>query len=151
MARTLLDLANDVDKMADQISQAASDQAVKVALTIVGDLAYKTPVDTSEALSNWVVSIGEGVGDIVSGPIAPHFPGKQGSTYKQSAAETVSKAKAKLATKKPGESIWITNSAKHIKYLNDGSSAQQPAGFVERAILIGRKMIKKFNFKVQIK
>lgn len=141
-------LADNIKRLKSSLGKEASDHAVKTAITIVGDLAYKTPVDTSEALSNWVVSIGEGVGGIVRGAIPPHFRGKHGSTYKASAAETVSNAKIALQAKQPGETIWITNSAPHIKYLNDGSSAQQPAGFVERAILLGRKM--KGNFKIRM-
>lgn len=143
MARTLLDLANDVDKLADKIGQAASDHAVETALTIVGDLAYHTPVDTSQALSNWDVTIESPA----TGKHGPHFPGKQGSTYRQSAAETLSLAKAALKNKKPGQSIFIANNQPYIKRLNDGYSQQVPAGFVERAVLLGRKMKAKFKFR----
>lgn len=143
MARTLLDLAKYVDKIADDAKQAASDLAVETSLTIVGDLAYKTPVDTSQALSGWEVTLDAPA----IGVHGPHFPGKGGSTYRQSAAETLAKAKAALKSKKPGQVIYITNNQPYIKRLNDGSSAQTPAGFVERAVLIGRKMMRKFKLR----
>lgn len=143
MAKDLLALAETLEAKAKAIDEAASRTAVDTALAIVGDLAYKTPVDTSQALSNWQVTL--------DGPatstIGPHFPGSQGSTYRASAAETIANAKSVLQNKKPGQAIFITNNLPYIKRLNDGYSAQAPAGFVERAVLIGRKMLSKFKIK----
>lgn len=141
MARTLLDLADSLDKKAEEINQAASHHAVKVALTIVGDLAYHTPVDTSQALSNWDVTLDSPATE----KHGPHFPGIQGSTQKASAQETIDRAKAVLKSKKPGQPIFITNNQPYIKRLNDGYSKQVPAGFVERAVLLARKMKAKFK------
>lgn len=143
MARTLLDLANDVDRLAETIGQAASDHAVKTALTIVGDLVYHTPVDTSQALSNWDVTVGAPADD----PHGPYFAGKHGSTLQQSAAQALTVAKQTLKDKKPGQPIFIANNLPYIVPLNRGSSAQVPAGFVERAVLLGRKMKAKFKFR----
>ena len=143
MAKTLLDLANDMNKLADSIPQAISSYKVKIAQTIVADLAYKTPVDTSQAISNWVVTLGaKNVGII-----RPHYPGEYGSTRNASAQETIQRANVVLSKKKPGESIFITNNLPYIVRLNDGYSAQAPAGFVERSILIGRRMAARFQLK----
>lgn len=142
MAKSLLDLADRLEKKAKAIDEAASQNAVDTALAIVGDLAYKTPVDTSQALSNWIVTLESPSGQ----QIKPHFPGSQGSTQRAS-AETLNSAKLVLRNKKPGQAIFITNNLPYIRRLNDGYSAQAPAGFVERAVLIGRKMRKKFKIK----
>lgn len=143
MARSLLDLANDIDKLGGEISQAASDHAVKTALTIVGDLVYHTPVDTSQALSNWDVTIGAPMDD----PHGPYVAGKHGSTQQQSAAQALNVAKETLKNKKPGEVIYIANNLPYIRRLNDGYSEQVPAGFIERAILLGRKTKAKFKLR----
>lgn len=143
MAKGLLDLAASLEKKAKAIDEAASKLAVDTALTIVGDLAFKTPVDTSQALSNWIVTLETPSSD----KIKPHFPGEGGSTQRASAAETLNSAKLVLRNKKPGQAIFITNNLPYIRRLNDGYSAQAPAGFVERAVLIGRKMRKKFKIK----
>lgn len=145
MARTLLDLANDIDKLNGEVSKAASDHAVKVTLTILGDLVYKTPVDTSQALSNWDVTIGAPADD----PHGAYFAGKHGSTYQQSAAQALAAAKDTLKHKKPGQTIYIANNLPYIRSLNSGSSAQVPAGFVERALLLGRKMKASFKLRKQ--
>lgn len=143
MARTLLDLADDIDKLAAKAGQSASDHAAATALAMVGDLAYHTPVDTSQALSNWDVTIGAPADD----PHGPYFAGKHGSTFKQSAAQTVATAKETLKGKKPGQPIYISNNLPYIRILNDGTHSQQPGGFVERALLIGRKMKAKFKLR----
>lgn len=143
MAKTLLDLADSFEKKSKTIKADTSKLAVDTAMAIVGNLAYKTPVDTSQAISNWIVTIGAEN----QTQIKPHFPGIQGSTYRASAAETIANAKAVLSSKKPGQSIFITNNLPYIKKLNDGSSSQAPAGFVESAVLIGRKMVAKFKLR----
>ncbi|MCY1553030.1 hypothetical protein D9M68_894720 [compost metagenome] len=107
------------------------------------DLAYKTPVDTSNALSNWQLTLDSPATD----EIKPYFPGHMGSTQRASAAQTVNEARSRLGAKKPGQPIYITNNVPYIEQLNNGSSKQAPAGFVERSILIGRKLIAKFRIK----
>lgn len=143
MAKGLLDLAASMERKAKAIDAAASQLAVETAQTIVGDLAFKTPVDTSQALSNWIVTLDSPSDN----KIKPHFPGEGGSTQKASAAETINQARKVLSGKRPGQKIYITNNLPYIKRLNEGYSKQAPAGFVERSVLIGRKMKKKFKIK----
>lgn len=141
MARNLLDLAESLERKVEQLSEASSEHAKHVALTVVGDLAYHTPVDKSQALSNWIVTL-----DAPSGAkIGPHVPGSKGSTQKASAQATIAAAKAVLANKKPGQKIYITNNQPYIRKLNDGTHSQQPGAFLERAVLIGRKLKAKFK------
>lgn len=144
MANDLHALANRLEKRAEQIKVEASNAAVSAAMTIVGDLAFTTPVDTSEAVSNWQVTLGSPT----SSNIAPHFPGELGSTRNASAAETIAQAKATLSGKKPGQPIYITNNTPYISDLNNGTSRQQPAGFVERAVLLGRLQLAKFRKRI---
>jgi len=134
--RTLLDLANDLRKVVTERREKASDLAVSVATTIVTDLAFVTPVDESTAISNWVI----GIKSPNRKEIDAHYLGSHGSTYSASARATVDAAKTVLASKRPGETIYISNNLKYIAYLNGGSSRQAPAGFVERAELLGRKI-----------
>jgi len=143
MARTLTDLANDLERRVGTLDKQASDAAVEVALTIIGDLVFKTPVDTSKALSNWQVTLNEPVSD----SIAPFYPGKGGSTQKASAQAALNAARAVLRGKKPGDKIYLSNVLPYIRRLNDGYSGQAPAGFVERAALLGRKQTKKVKIK----
>lgn len=141
MSGDLLTLADRMQKLRKAIPEAASKLAVQTAVTVVGDLAFKTPVDTSKAISSWETTLDS---PSPNSP-GPHFPGKHGSTYSASAAETIARAKGALQNKKPGQVIFITNNQPYIRRLNGGSSTQEPAGFVERAVLLGRKMQSKFK------
>lgn len=142
MAGNLLDLATRLELRAMRYELAASMLAEEVAREIVKDLANVTPVDTSKALSNWVTTIGAPS----ASNIDAYSVGDKGSTQSTSAAETIAQAENALQAKRPGQTIYITNNLPYIKRLNEGYSKQEPAGFVERAVLIGRIVIKNFKF-----
>lgn len=144
MARTLLDLAKSLEKRAVKIEEAVSKLAAETAILIVSDLVFVTPVDTSQALSNWQVSLNTPV----SSPIGPYSPGFFGSTQGASAHATIRAAKAVLARKRPGDVIYISNVLDYIVDLNNGTSRQRPAGFVERSSIIGRKYAEQAKVKV---
>lgn len=145
MAKTLIDLANSLDKLVATIPQQISEGATNVALSVVTDLVWNTPVDTSNAVSNWVVSL-----DVPSRTeIPPHTLGSFGSSHYASATEAINAAQRILRTKKPGQKIYISNNAPYIRDLNAGSSKQAPAGFVERAVIVGRLESNKIKLKLQ--
>ncbi len=137
----LLDLAKQMAELRNRIATEANETAKRVALTILGDLAYKTPVDTSLAISSWIISYDAPLRIVLN----PHFPGQKGSTFRASAAETIALGKVQLSRKKPGQVVFIANNQPYIRKLNEGSSTQQPAGFVERAVILGRKGAKTFK------
>lgn len=139
----LLDLANRLEGKLNKLEQRNSDRVVQVAEAILTDLVFVTPVDTSEALSNWQV----GVGERPSSRRGPYFPGKKGSTQGQSAEAALAVGLAKLRGKQPGETVYISNLTSYITDLNRGSSAQAPAGFVERAVLLGKNAVRKARLK----
>lgn len=133
---TLLELAKRLEKQAASLGGQASNAAVRAAEAILKDLVYMTPVDTSKALSNWQVSLGAPADN--SRP--PYFTGSGGSTADKSAAAAIKAGMNVLKDKPPGVSIFLTNNLPYIRRLNEGYSKQAPAGFVERAVLIGRKI-----------
>lgn len=143
MAGNLFDLARMLERLSLKTETVASDAAVSAATAVLGDLAFKTPVDTSQALSSWIVTL-DSPSSIVG---KAHYPGEYGSTQKASAQETLRIGKMTLLQKKPGQVIYITNNQPYIVRLNEGWSQQQPAGFVERAVAIGRRIIGNFKIK----
>lgn len=146
MARSLLDLATRLEKVAYDIDTLYSNLAVSVALTILGDLVYKTPVDTSQALSNWQVSLISPIP--LGGEIPAYHYGVGGWTRGASATEAIQAAKQVLSGKKPGDTIYLSNVLDYIVPLNQGSSRQQAAGFVERAVLLGRIQVRRRQSKL---
>jgi hypothetical protein len=144
----LLQLALKLENLVNKSTQRANEIAKATAEATLIELAYNTPVDTSQAISNWQV----GINDAPTRDIAPHFRGVRGSTYSQSAAETIFVGKSKIEAKKPGETIYISNLLEYINILNAGSSLQAPAGFIEAAIykgeLTGQQFAKKYDRKI---
>lgn len=134
----LLDLARRMEAKAKEVDKIASDKAVAVALKIVETLAYRTPVDTSTALSNWQVSLDSPKTSFINA----YHPGYLGYTLIASAQATIQAAQAALAQKKPGQIIYISNNTPYIRGLNSGTSKQAPAGFVEASVLIARKSLR---------
>lgn len=131
----LLDLALFIEGLQEKVPAAASNKSIVIARAIHRQLLNDTPVDTSEAVSNWVVSLNEPA----TAHIDAYFEGDSGSTYLLSYAEAVRRAEVLFKAKKPGQPIFITNNAPYIIPLNEGSSDQAPAGFIEKAQLAGRK------------
>lgn len=126
MATTNLRVVIDaLDRFVEQV-------IIKVSLDIVANLKRApseggTPVDTGWARANWVPQIG-----------AP-FTGTAGSRG-QAEAGSVSQAEqsageASLFTYRLERGqVWISNNVPYIVRLNEGSSRQAPAKFVEAAI-----------------
>lgn len=140
-------LANRMKQLREAVPKAANKLAIDVAKIIQTDLVYVTPVDTSDALSNWVLTVGEQWAVWIQGG---YYTGEQGSTQEASARAALQQGERQLATKQPGMPIFITNNAPHIKLLNDGSSRQAPAGFVERSALLGRNRIENVGIKLKV-
>lgn len=131
-------LARRLEKRANAMPEDANRVKIETAKAIVNDLIEVTPVDESTALSNWQVGVGEPVPTAIKAYVA----GKKGSSEGVSEQAAKNAALAKLEAVKPGETIYLSNVLKYIRRLNDGSSGQAPAGFVERAVLLGRKLVR---------
>lgn len=141
----LLDLAKRMERLKEEIPSAASELASSVARVIQKDLVTVTPVDESTALSNWVLTVEEPF-DLF---LDAYVPGNAGSTQVESGQLALAQGEQQLKLKKPGESIFITNNAPYIRRLNEGWSNQAPAGFVERSVLLGRKMTERIRLKLK--
>lgn len=115
--------ANRIHSIADKLPARTSATASEAALRILTVLVPATPVDTGRARGNWQTSIG-----------SPIY--KETTRLDPAGVAEISKAKSLLATKPIGATVYITNNLDYIESLNDGSSAQAPAGFVQRAIAI---------------
>lgn len=133
MTRTLSNLADDLESLALQLPQRVGIVSPRIALAILQDLVAVTPVDKGIAVSNWQVSL---VGPITT-PIEAYVPGTKGSTAAANRAAAYAVGAAILADWKADQTIYIGNAAPHIRRLNEGSSTQAPAGFIERAIMLG--------------
>lgn len=105
----------------------------KITLDIVANLKRAapeggTPVDTGWARANWIPNIGS-PREAPAGT-RPELP-NSASNSEQQAGE----ARVAASYRFDQGPIHITNNVPYIVYLNEGSSQQAPAGFVQRAIM----------------
>jgi hypothetical protein len=141
----LLDLAERMEAYAKAIPVNANELKKKIVRTVITDLIYVTPVDTSNALSKWKASLSP----VDDATFQPYYLGSHGSTRDQSAQEAVADANLVIDGLQPGQAVFIGNAAPYIRRLDEGYSKQEPAGFVARATLLGRKLLQ--GAKVTIK
>ena len=99
---------------------------IKLTLDVTSNLVDVTPVDTGWARANWVPSIGS-PGDA---PVGSR--GSDGAS--EAAAAQAAGRTAVLGYKLQRGRVFISNHVPYIQSLNDGSSQQAPAGFVQSAV-----------------
>jgi hypothetical protein len=119
-----------IKNIAEKIPEKAHEIVKKVALAVDQTVVMATPVDTGRARANWQVA----TGTPLSSTRDPFVPGQQSSTAGQNTAMALEQGRTVINASKPGTEIHITNNLAYIGRLNEGHSAQAPAGFVERAI-----------------
>lgn len=93
----------------------------QVAMQVYQNLIYTTPVDTGRARANWIPSIG--------------IPSSQ-TRGVVGVSELILSAKATFDGRqlKDFPTLYIANNLDYVVYLNQGSSKQAPANFVEAAV-----------------
>lgn len=119
---TLNVFAKRMRDRADEIAKNVNQTVIETALIVDAKVILSTPVDTGRARANWRAEIG--------GP----FTSEVDST---SASEAISQGRQTIGARRPGQTIYISNNVPYIKRLNEGSSKQAPAGFVEAAAKAG--------------
>lgn len=123
-------LKSKLEKLKKHIKKEANLRKVRLAKLIAFNLINTTPVDTSKALSNWIVNIQSPS----KKEIPPYFVGVDGSTADMSAAASYLMAETKIRRAKVGQTIYITNNVDYILLLNMGLSRQAQPHFIEEQI-----------------
>jgi hypothetical protein len=116
--------ARRIRALGDRIEDNTHDAVRRTALAINQAVVLATPVDTGRARANWQV----GIGEPELGATEDTDPG---------GGETVARNNLVISGSKPEAEIHLTNNLPYIEALNEGSSSQAPAGFVEEAVAVG--------------
>lgn len=131
---SLAEFTRRMAKRAKEIEEGATRVVRTVALAADQAVVLGTPVDTGRARSNWLASVGAPRRDTIE----PYSPGSGlGTSEGGNAQGAIAQAVLATATLQPGQSVFIANNLPYIGALNDGSSLQAPAGFVEAAVQAG--------------
>lgn len=122
----------------DRIVRNTNQSVRRVALAVDQALVMGTPVDKGIARSNWRV----GLGQAPEGTLPAYAPGeKLGIGESANASAAMAHAQEMISRRQPGQDIYIVNNVHYIGKLNEGSSAQAPANFVEQAIQVGAAVV----------
>jgi hypothetical protein len=138
MSDTFDDFVHRINVHADNVPREVGKVVRLTALAVDQTVVMATPVDTGRARSNWIVSVDKPVDAVIEPYVAlpkGKGAGKLGETGNAQAA--MNQGQEVIATREPEQSICITNNVEYITALNDGSSAQAPALFIESAVDAG--------------
>lgn len=115
--RTLID---------EEVHQAVGDEMIGLTKSLVANLYLTNPVETGHSRGNWIPSIGPGNEEPYGSREAP-------SDVAQDAGLADVEANYRFTPAAP-LTIQIPNAVEYITNLDEGSSSQAPAGWVEMAI-----------------
>jgi hypothetical protein len=110
--------AKEAEKAGRLLVETVAEDIFGLALEVHGNLVEATPVDTGHARINWTPTL--------VAPSRVEIPGADPGA----AVDPV----AALGPASPGDAMVIANNVPYIRRLNEGSSPQAPAGFVEKAV-----------------
>lgn len=101
----------------------AAERVIKaITVNVAAELVERTPVDTGWARGNWVPSVGAPHEGTVGTPESP------GTGAYETGLGQVAAYQLELGP------TFVSNNVSYINRLNEGHSAQAPAGFVQVAI-----------------
>lgn len=154
MVKDLRYLAKVMPKYGDAIASDVNRLKGEISLSIIANVAKRTPVDVGTARSNWHVSTAisaltrKAFSPFLSRWRPPYGPGGTLAETRNQAGAVWSASSIVGKATKAGEPLYISNNLPYIQRLNQGWSNQAPAGFVEAGINEGvNQAIKRFTFK----
>lgn len=133
----LMAFAQLMERRSVQVEHNALQLKKKVTSEVLKEVATLTPADTGRAISNWKVLFL----DTIRVSNFPFVPGLKGSTKPQNISATIAAGSSQISNIKLGQVVTIANSVDYIQDLNNGTSKQAPAGFVELAVQVGNRIV----------
>lgn len=115
---TLEDLEKNIRAWAKLIPQNASNIVAKAAIAGLQAVVVSNPVDTGRSRGNYFININAATTNFI-----------------ESRRESVGPGIAVANTIQPDDELHLNNNTSYINKLNNGSSAQAPAGFIEDAVV----------------
>lgn len=133
---TLGGLSRNMKILASSVGVSRIDLVKKVARAVGSELIPRTPVDTSRARMNWQSSVGTPkTGVLLPYPSQPSGPSDGASVAMRSLEAAIGAYSGQAG------GIWIVNNLNYIGSLNNGSSSQAPANFVQIAVMSGAQKV----------
>ena len=133
MMASLKNFARRIQRRARQVETGASQALRATALVINQTVILATPVDTGHARANWQVGIDT--------PIQEEIDEED-----QGGSATIGRNAGVIRGATIKKTIILSNNVPYIHKLNEGSSSQAPAQFVQLAVLEAITAVQKTRF-----
>ena len=135
-------LAKRMAAIAAQVNRNAPKAVARVASALASPLVFTTPVDTSRARANWQAGVGVIPTNILyAEPDKPPTADEGGNL----GVASIQAAAARYGQGGGNSYIAIANNVPYILKLNNVSSGQAPANFVQISIMVGLNSLKGFR------
>lgn len=147
--RHLGSLAKDVYKIARVIIPREVLKVKKqVSRDVLNTAIRKTRVDTSQARSNWQVSLNQDDGN----KIDAHFPGKRASTIAPSTAMSLKLGREKIKTVGKNDTVFVYNNLNYIQKLDSDPrfNDQMEINAIKKGELTADKMLRKMKIDPKV-
>ena len=131
-------LVIEMDNLKKKIEVAVNKDTQDVAIEVLKTFVNVTRVDTSKAISNYLVSIGSAPSFIINA----RYPGKGGSTTGPSSKSTIDEGTYKIRGRQIGQDIVIQNNLSYIDWLDSKDSMEArayQAGIAKAAQIVSIK------------
>lgn len=126
-------MTSETRRVLGLLEEAVESAVTSLGVNITAELIERTPVDTGWARANWVPSIGT---PFTGNDEALNDAAREAAVPAQGARQETATASL-LAYQIGRGSVFISNNVPYILALNEGSSDQAPAGFIQDAIQAG--------------
>lgn len=122
---------------AQEFERATREFPRRAATAALEVMVFNTRMDTTKAVSNWIVTRGALSREI----IPPYVPGSKGSTGPASQAAALAVGRAEIESYDPERDgdLFITNNVPYLLYI-DGSAITAAGQEAARAVLAGAKI-----------
>jgi hypothetical protein len=137
--RNLREIEISLKRQAKVAPEAVVNIQKAATLELQRGIVVATPVDKGRARGNWQVA----QGSPASGDVAPNgFPGESSAARGAAAtAAALTQGAQAAAETKPFSKTYVSNRLPYIEALNEGTSTQAPAGFIETAVNRVRRIV----------
>lgn len=122
---------------ADRFERGAERIVKNAARASLEIMVINTPIDTSRAVSNWIVTTDGPSSDYIEA----YSPGSRGSTASLSVAEVLANGRNAIEGFRIGQDrdLFITNNTPYLRYI-EGSAITAMGQQAAKAALVGAKM-----------
>ncbi len=113
-----------------QLTDVVEHVVKQTAVNVTDNLIATTPIDTGFAVTNWIPTTGDPVANVA---------GFRDPSGINTGPQEIGLREISMNYKISKGAVYITNKVRYIGDLNNGTSTQEPRGFVQRAIFKGIK------------